>query len=311
MNAFCSIATTGPVFLSLGLALLVFSPESRAELDDAVTEEIAEWLVADAEAPASEPASEPAEIEAASEETAAAQIPGDPVAQSYMMKCLACHSIGGGALSGPDLKPVSGWPRPQLREAIVRMEKNVGPMTEEEIDGYTDFLLDPQAAARLERERERRALVEAATLEPASAELGERLFHGTVPFANGGISCAACHQAGGRGGNVASSLEDAFTRLGKEPLMSACLNPGFPVMRAMYTPKPIQRQEAVHMVKYLETVAEDPQDEQFVPLYAMGFAGACLVMAGIGRGHENRLLGTRARLVARAHNKDTRDSAGS
>jgi hypothetical protein len=65
------------------------------------------------------------------------------------------------------------------------------------------------------------------------------------------------------------------------------------------------------VVKYLEEVSEDPQEAQFVPLYAMGFLGAAGVLAGIGRGHRGRLRGTRAKLVAKAHDTNTRRSAGS
>src|SRR5690606_15016981 len=103
---------------------------------------------------------------------------------------------------------------------VKRMEKNVGPLSEMETEALVELLLDPEAAARLTAHRESVQMQEAASLEPGNASKGEALYFGKVAFANGGISCAACHQAGGRGGNLATSLEDSFTRLGEQSLLS-------------------------------------------------------------------------------------------
>lgn len=243
-----------------------------------------------------EPAAEPA----ATAETTDAPDEMDRASALYAQKCIGCHTIGGGALSGPDLKPTSGWPRPDLRAAVVRMEVRVGPMTEEEVEALTDFLLDRDAARRLEEQRERTAMRHAAQLEPASIETGRELFHGMSTFHNGGISCSACHQAGGWGGNVASSLEDAYSRIGDAPLMSTIESPGFPVMRAIYTPEPVTKQEAVHIVAYLKHVGEHPQTPAVIPLELIGIIGTTAFMALMAPLYRNRQRGTRARLVARA-----------
>lgn len=229
----------------------------------------------------------------------------DRAATLYAQKCIGCHTIGGGALSGPDLKPTSGWPRPDLRTAVVRMEEKVGPMTEEEVETLTDFLLDLEAAQRLEEQRERAAMRHAAQLEPASIEKGRELFHGMTTFRNGGISCSACHQAGGWGGNVASSLEDAYSRIGAAPLMSTIESPGFPVMRAIYTPEPVTKQEAAHIVAYLEHVDEHPQTPAVIPLELIGIIGTIAFMALMAPLYRNRQRGTRARLVARATHRES------
>jgi hypothetical protein len=225
--------------------------------------------------------------------------------QAYMMKCVGCHTIGGGALSGPDLKPMVTWPRTNLSDAIKRMEKNVGPLPAEEVALYTDFLLDEEAAQRLLDAQQLVALQQAASLDPANAEVGEQLFFGSRAFAQGGLACAACHQAGGRGGSMAASLEDAFTRIGEVPLIATCENPGYPVMRTIYTEHPLSKQESVHVVKYLEAVAATPRARGFMPLHAVATGGAIAVLLAIGGMHRNRQRGTRARLVAEAHRKTT------
>jgi len=227
----------------------------------------------------------------------------------YAQKCIGCHTIGGGALSGPDLKPTSNWPRQDLRAAILRMEEKVGPMSEDEIETLTDFLLDPGAAERLEAQRQQAAMRHAAQLEPPSVDKGRDLFHGMTTLMNEGISCSACHQAGGWGGNVASSLEESYTRIGETPLMSTIESPGFPVMRAIYTDEPVTKQEAAHIVAYLKHIDENPQEATVIPLELIGVIGTIAFMALLARLYRNRQRGTRARLVARASYRDTRKSA--
>ena len=229
----------------------------------------------------------------------------DEAARVYAMKCMGCHTIGGGALSGPDLKVAATFPRHTVVDAIWRMEQQVGPMTEEEVELLTDLLLDENAAQRLEAQRDRVRMREAATLDPPDAARGEALYFGRTAFRNGGLSCAACHQAGGRGGNLASSLEDSYTRLGAESLLSTTENPGFPVMRAIYEDHPVTRQEALHVVAYLEEVSEDPAPPFSPPLHVAGLVGALGLMAVLGRKRALRAAGTRARLVSEANRRGT------
>jgi mono/diheme cytochrome c family protein len=250
---------------------------------------------------------EPAVAEAS---PAAASGPADLPAQLFVRKCIGCHTIGGGALSGPDVKPTAHWPRADLEAAIVRMEKNVGPMSAEEVDALTEFLLQPNAAERLSLEQDRVAMQQAAQLEPPSPELGRALFHGKEQFVNGGAACSGCHQADGYGGNLAASLSDAATRLGKASVTSTIEAPGFPIMRAIYQQHPVTKQEATHLMAYLEEVAAQPtQQAGTIPLHAIGLVGAIAFMAAVGMGWRNRPAGTRARLVSNSRSRTRRDAA--
>ncbi|MCC6145512.1 MAG: hypothetical protein IT368_17025 [Candidatus Hydrogenedentes bacterium] len=228
----------------------------------------------------------------------------------FARKCIGCHTIGGGALSGPDLKPVSNWPRPDLEAAIARMEKNVGPLGEQDVDVLADFLLKPDAAELLKQEQDRVAMQQAAQLAPPSPEEGRALFRGNKHFTNGGVACNACHDAGGYGGNLAVLLTDAATRLGKASIMSTIENPGFPIMRAIYANHPITKQEATHVFAYLESLAQQPmQQASTIPMHAIGLAGAIAAMIGVGALYRKRPAGTRARLVANSRSRTRRDAA--
>ncbi|MBI2422723.1 MAG: hypothetical protein HYV27_07825 [Candidatus Hydrogenedentes bacterium] len=268
------------------------------------------------ETPVAEPtpvAAEAAPASAAEQEgqaagPAAPETPPDAAAAAYAMKCMGCHTIGGGVLTGPDLKNSAAYPRQTVVDAVNRMVKNVGPLSSGEVETFADFLLSPDAAARLEEHRKLVRMRETAALDPPNAELGRMLFLGSTHLANGGAACAACHQAGGRGGNLAASLEDAFSRLGDQPLLATTETPGFPVMRAMYTPRPVTKQEAIHIVKYLEEVSKNPAPPASVPLHLAGLSGAVAALLLLGKYSAKRVAGTRARMVAEAYRR--RDLGG-
>lgn len=264
---------------------------------------LATWVSAQ-EPPAPTPAVP--EVAAAPAVAAEAASPEDQAAAAYAMKCMGCHTIGGGALSGPDLKNAATYPRQTVIDAIKRMEKNVGPLSEADVTLFSDFLLAVDAADRLAAHRERVQMREAASMAPPDARLGEALFFGRTAFANGGAACAACHQAGGKGGNLAVSLEDAFTRLGAQPLQATTEAPGFPVMRAIYTPLPVTKQEAIHVVKYLEEISANPAPPSRVSLHAVGIGGTVLVLVLLGKLICRRVAGIWARLVADASRRNDR-----
>lgn len=230
----------------------------------------------------------------------------DPVADFYLSRCAGCHTVGGGRLTAPDLLPSTGWPAEDLALAVERMEKNVGPLTDEQVEGLVAFLRSPEVQPRIAAARERQVQEMAATLEPASPRLGQALFHGEELFGRGGVSCSACHRAGEHGGTLAVDLTDAHTRLGESALLSASTNPGFPLMQAAYREHPVSRQEAVHLVAYLEEIAPE-KGSPSSPVSLWGTLAAVAILASltlplVRRRSRRRLAGrgVRAALVDKA-----------
>jgi mono/diheme cytochrome c family protein len=250
---------------------------------------------------AAEPAGEPA----AEVPEAGAQPAVDPFAIDYLRLCAGCHTIGGGALSGPDLLPSTRWQRASLRDAVERMEKNVGPMTEEQVDGLTDLLQKPDVQARLDTAREARIEEMAATLEPGQPRIGHQLFFGERRFANGGVGCFGCHAAAGRGGNMARDLTDAHRRLGPQSLMSATEKPAFPMMVAAYGARPVTPQESAHLAAFFEQTAAampaEPGAQPETEALGIAHAGAGLlflvVFGSVAVLARRRRAGVRARMV--------------
>lgn len=58
----------------------------------------------------------------------------------FNQKCAGCHTIGGGNSVGPDLQPSTKWNASDLSKSIKGMEKNVGPLSSEEVDSLVEFL---------------------------------------------------------------------------------------------------------------------------------------------------------------------------
>ena len=241
----------------------------------------------------------------------------DAAATLFLSKCASCHTVGGGAIGdAPDLLPSTQWPRPDLTTAIVRMEKNVGPLIQEEVDQLADLLQSLDVRARLDAARAQREARQRTELAPPSADRGRALFFGERALASRGMACSSCHKAGPRGGTLGRDLTHVFDRMGQTALASAIEGANFPVMRPAYAGAPVTVQEAAHLTKYLETVhaeAADPAQDPPAAFSArlLGWAGLLLAGGALGGSalslrRVDRGGGVRIRLVRRRTRRSQR-----
>ncbi len=265
-------------------------------------------VVGEGTAQTSTPAAPAIQSEGEAAGTPAATVPEgeapkeDRPADLYINRCSGCHTLGSGMLSGPgpDLLPATRWPEAELSRKIKSMEKNAGPISDEEVQQLTVLMKDPQVSPRLEAARARAEKMLLATLEPGSAVLGERLFTGRQAFRNGGLHCAACHAVAGSGGTLGFDLTGVFQKMGQAGLVSACEQTNFNVMRAIYRTRPVTKQEALHLAKFFETQGGAAGDSGLsrVQLAAIcGMAGAVVFMGILGALLRRRNPGTRKRLL--------------
>lgn len=225
----------------------------------------------------------------------------DPAARLYLDLCIGCHTIGGGELSGPDLGPSTQWPAEDLTLAVERMQKNVGPLSDQQVQDLVDLLRDSRVTERLAaaRQAEERAVEESMGRSP-SPEQGRLLFAGMQAFTNGGMPCGACHAVAGHGGTLASDLTNAVERLGHSATVKAAEKPGFPLMRASYASHPVTRQEALDLAAYLAASGEPAAGVAapvVVPTAAATLTGFALL--GVALVARRRRTGTRQRLLDR------------
>ena len=240
--------------------------------------------------------------------TAAVQTPAaDTGAADFQKKCAACHTVGGGKFGdAPDLNVVAAWPRPDLLAAIKRMEKNVGPMPDDEIAGLAALLQAADVRQRLAAEQQRLLREMAATVAPGDPTLGRALFLGQAALANGGLPCSSCHTAAQTGGSLAVDLTGVFGRLGQAGLVSAIQGANFPVMQAAYRTHPVTAQDATNLAEYFKSI-NSPSAPPAIPSTSgppVGRIGAALALLCAAPlllfARRRRPAGTRARLVRTA-----------
>ncbi len=239
-------------------------------------------------APASAPAA-PAEAPAAA----------DLVAARFLTSCTGCHTLTEAKLNGPGLATAASWPVDQLQTAIKRMEKNVGPLKDEELAALAEFIKDGKAPQRLAAEQAKMQARFLAKMAPPDPAQGAGLFAGSVGLLHGGLACAACHSVSGTGGNLGPDLTGVFGKMGgATPLISAIEKANFKIMAPHYQRHPITTQEAIHLTAYLSTL--DPKAPVAAPpRFALAGAGlAGLLLAGmtlylrgqrLARGRDNKL----------------------
>lgn len=223
----------------------------------------------------------------------------DALADLFLSRCSGCHTVGGGQMKGPDLAPATQWGEEDLVVSIKKMEKHVGPISDEELAGFVALIKDPTLKERLAAERDRSSAMMAASLDAPDPVQGESLFFGSKALANGGMPCGFCHRAGSRGGELGPDLTALKDRLPHTAMLSALEGANFPVMRPAYADHPITTQEAVHLAGFLESLDEGDsgQDASWVPLVGGGLASFFLILIGLifrNRGP----AGIRARMVS-------------
>lgn len=223
----------------------------------------------------------------------------DLAAAKFITSCAGCHSLLGLKLTGPELSHVASWAPDALKQAIKRMEKNVGPLPENDIVGLSELLRDKDVRERLKVEEARIQAQFMAKIDPPNAIIGKNLFLGIQPLANAGLACSSCHTAAGKGGNLGPDLTGAFAKMGQLPLVSAIEKASFKVMASHYRDHPVTKQEAMHLAQYFSTL--DPKNI-ITPGTPFAFAGAGTAFAmlvGLGFYFRSRRVGRDIKLQRR------------
>src|SRR5437868_5687007 len=153
--------------------------------------------------------------------------------QLFQEKCVACHTVGKGALVGPDLKGVTERrPREWLEQWIAAPDAMLAKKDPVAIDLLHQFrdLPMPNQGLKISDVTAILAYLETAgaagATEPTPSapavqgnpEVGKDLFTGVVRFQNGGPPCMPCHSVGGigalGGGQLGPDLTTLVARFG-------------------------------------------------------------------------------------------------
>ncbi len=259
---------------------------------------------------------------------AAQEEPSEETASYFQQNCTSCHTIGGGRLTGPDLKGVferaerdwlvnfvldpkavidSGDPYAQ---EIWNEARGVYMTTIPGMDaGQAGRLLDLiEYESGLEKSRFAGVQLSERPLTEWDIEIGRELFQGNRALFGGGPACISCHSVhdldGFGGGQLGPDLTAAYGRLdGRKALGAWLASPPAAVMQPLFRDRPLEADEILALVAFLKAGAETgevetpPKSLAFV-LSAIGLAAALMVLFDVV--WRSRFRAVRRPLVARS-----------
>lgn len=244
----------------------------------------------------------------------------------FKTNCASCHTIGGGRLTGPDLKDVAERKdREWLRSFILNPQAKINsgdPYALQLLDesrgvvmpqapGLTpekvDFLLDLiEAESALEESQFKGIQVSMEPFTPEDMARGMALFTGRQSLSNGGAACVSCHTLPGigglGGGNVGPDLTRVFERLQGRVALSAWLqSPATPIMQSVLRAAPLRPDEIHSLAALFEDSAKNETPVQTAQVrlsfVLLGLGGAVLALILFDFIWKGRLLAVRRPLV--------------
>ena len=199
----------------------------------------------------------------------------------YQQKCAICHSIGGEAKAGPDLKgATSKRDYPWLVRRIVEPYKmlaqgdaiatqlneeyknlpmpNYGLSSAEAVDILAYIAIESGEELPVFDGVEEIAPAEPVvviTSNSGDSAIGRALFMGEQAFKNNGPPCLSCHgnsDVGGLGGGtLGPDLTKVHSRFGGDlGLKSVLISLPFPTMQGVFSVRPVLEEEAAHLTAY-------------------------------------------------------------
>ena len=258
---------------------------------------------------------------------AASGAPAQETADFFRQNCTSCHTIGGGRLTGPDLKNVeerrdrdwlvrfmrnpravidSGDPYAQqmLAEARQTVMPTINGMTESRAENLLDLIAEESA---LEESQFKGLQISDRPFTQRDVDRGLALFTGDTALANGGTPCFSCHAipglAGLGGGRLGPELAGAYERLGGRRNMGAWLYaPATPTMAPLFREHPLEEEEILVLLAAFERAALDPSEDETgnsLSFLLLALGGTVLALAACDLIWKRRSLSVRAPIVER------------
>jgi mono/diheme cytochrome c family protein len=246
-------------------------------------------------------------------------------AEFFRQNCMSCHTVGGGRLTGPDLKNVT---QRKEREWLIEFLQNPQSM----LDKGDPYALKLQQESRgvvmpaingvtKERAEALLALLDAesqlAKSQFAGSQSSDRpftahdvaqgraIFNGERRLAASGPACIACHTVKGTaalgGGRLGPDLTRVYERLqGRKNLAAWLFAPATPTMSTVFRRHALNEQEILPLVAFFEDSARrGGQDDSAARLnfFLLGLGGSALALVLMDAAWKQRFRSVRRALV--------------
>lgn len=256
-------------------------------------------------------------------------VPADAMAQDreedFRIRCMSCHTIGGGRLVGPDLRNVTerkdrAWlarfildPQSVLasgdayalklkEEARGVVMANIPGMTMDRALNLLDLI---EAESALEKSQFEGIKLSDRPFTPADVTAGHDIFLGLTRLANGGPPCVSCHSVNGlgvlAGGKLGPDLNAVFERLnGRKGLATWLSAPATATMLSVYKDHPLDGEEILPLVAYFaDKAVAPPESGQAATLIftLLGLAGTAFSLVLFDATWKRRFRAVRRPLV--------------
>ncbi len=246
-------------------------------------------------------------------------------ADFFRENCTSCHTIGGGRLTGPDLKGVVAirdrqWltqfmqsPQAMMDRGdptALKLRQEARDVVMPTINGMTAARAEAlltliEAESKLEKSQFMGMQITDRPFTPSDIDQGRLLFSGLTRLAKGGPSCISCHTArdlgGLSGGRLGPDLTRVFERLeGRKNLAAWLTAPATPTMAPIFKRHALTPEEILPLIAYLEDAArKGGEDSSAAPLtfFLIGLGGAALGLMLFDQAWKERFRSVRRTLV--------------
>ena len=243
----------------------------------------------------------------------------------FKQNCTSCHTIGGGRLTGPDLKDVttrrdSQWlvqflqsPKTMIDSGdpyALKLQQEARGVVMPNIAGmnpqHAQALLDMIAAeSKLSRSQFAGLQISDRPLTGQDVAKGKLIFLGEQPLNAGGPACISCHTVRGLtllgGGRLGPDLTRVYERLqGRKGLSSWLSAPASPTMAPVFKAHAMQPEEILSLVALFEDSARKGGEADTTPVlnfFLLGIGGMVLGLVSLDLVWKKRFRGVRWSLV--------------
>ncbi|MBP1687812.1 MAG: cytochrome c family protein [Deltaproteobacteria bacterium] len=255
----------------------------------------------------------------------ASPVAAQEAADFFRANCMSCHSIGGGRLTGPDLKDVEqrkdrAWlqkfltnPKAMIDSGdpyAAKLQQDARGVVMPTVPGMNAAravaLLDLIGAeSKLEKSQFVGLQISDKPFTPEEIAGGRNLFLGVRRLAGGGPSCISCHAVRGLGGlgggRLAPDLTRVYERMGSRRNLATWLSaPATTTMQPLFRGRAMQPNEVLAITAFLEDAAKQGGEADTVPLlnfFLLGLGGSVVALSSFGAIWKKRFRAVRRPLV--------------